>query len=146
MRSSNSRSLDGTSNLKYSTPPKNAQQAAIATLAGANPVLTLYSGAQPASLDIAVTSQVALSQHICAVTFDTERNGVLTVGAVGNGTGTAGAGSGASANWYRLTTVAGVALVDGTVGVSGCDLNLVNTNIAQNQPVQISSWTLANGN
>lgn len=134
------------SNLKYSTPLKNAQQAAIVTLAGANAVLTLYSGAQPNSPDVAVTSQVALSQHTCAATFGTESNGVLIVGAIGNGTGTAGAGSGTTASWYRLTTSAGVALVDGTVGVSGCDLNLVNTNIAQNQPVQISSWTLTNGN
>lgn len=134
------------SNLKYSNAVKQAQMAAISTLAGANAVLTLYSGTQPASPDTAVTSQVALSTHACAATFGTASGSTLTVGAIGNGTGTAGAAGGTAATWYRLATSGGTALIDGTVGISGCDMNLVNTNIAQGQTVQISSWTLADGN
>lgn len=134
------------SNLKYSNAVKQAQMAAISTLAGANAALTLYSGTQPASPDTAVTSQVALSTHACAATFGTASGSTLTVGAIGNGTGTAGAAGGTAATWYRLATSGGTALIDGTVGISGCDMNLVNTNIAQGQTVQISSWLLADGN
>ena len=134
------------SNLKYSAALKTSQQAAISTAAGASAVLTLYSGSQPASPDTAVTSQVALSTHTCAATFGSASAGVLTVGAIGNGTGTAGAGSGTNATWYRLTTSGGTALVDGTVGISGCDMNLNNTNVATGQMVSITSWTITNAN
>jgi hypothetical protein len=134
------------SNLKYSAALKNSQQAAISTAAGASAVLTLYSGSQPASPDTAITSQVALSTHTCAATFGTAASGVLTVGAIGNGTGTAGAAGGTTATWYRLTTSGGTALVDGTVAISGADLNINNTSIATGQTVQITSWTLTNGN
>lgn len=135
------------SNLKYSAALKTAQQAAISTQAGANAVLTLYSGTQPASPDTAISSQVALSTHTCAATFGSAASGVLTVGSIGNGTGTAGAGAGTAATWYRLTTSGGTALIDGTVGTTGADLNLTGTtSIATGQTVSISSWTLANAN
>lgn len=135
------------SNLKYSAALKTSQQTAVATAAGASAVLTLYSGSQPASPDTAVGAQVALSAHTCAATFGTASAGVLTVGAIANGTGTAGAGAGTAATWYRLTTSGGTALVDGTVGTSGADLNLTGTtSIATGQTVSITSWTLTNGN
>jgi hypothetical protein len=135
------------SNLKYSAALKTSQQTAISTAAGASAVLTLYSGSQPASPDTAVGAQVALSIHTCAATFGTASAGVLTVGAIGNGTGTAGAGAGTAATWYRLTTSGGTALVDGTVGTSGSDLNLTGTtSIATGQTVSITSWTLSNAN
>lgn len=135
------------SNLKYSAALKTSQQTAIATAAGTSAVLTLYSGTQPASPDTAVSSQVALSTHTCAATFGTAASGVLTVGAIGNGTGTAGASTGTAATWYRLTTSGGTALIDGSVGTSGADLNLTgSTSIATGQQVVISSWTLTNGN
>jgi hypothetical protein len=135
------------SNLKYSSALKTSMQAAISTAAGASAVLTLYSGTQPASPDTAVTSQVALSTHACAATFGSAASGVLTVGAIGNGTGTAGAGAGTAATWYRLTTSGGTALIDGSVGTSGADLNLTGTtSIATGQTVSITSWSLTNGN
>lgn len=135
------------SNLKYSAALKTLQQAAISTAAGGSAVLTLYSGTQPASPDTAVSSQVALSTHTCAATFGAAASGVLTVGAIGNGTGTAGASTGTAATWYRLTTSGGTALIDGSVGTSGADLNLTgSTSIATGQQVVISSWTLTNGN
>lgn len=135
------------SNLKYSAAVKTSQQASLSTSAGASAVLTLYSSPQPASPDTAVTSQVALSTHTCAATFGTASAGVLTVGAIANGTGTAGAGAGTASTWYRLTTSGGTALIDGSVGTSGADLNLTGTtSIATGQTVSISSWTLANAN
>lgn len=135
------------SNLKYSSALRTSQQAAISTAAGGSAVLTLYSGTQPASPDVAITSQVALAALTCAATFGAAASGVLTVGAIGNGTGTAGAGAGTAATWYRLTTSGGTALIDGSVGTSGADLNLTGTTtIATGQPVSISGWTLSNGN
>jgi hypothetical protein len=135
------------SNLKYSAALKNAQQDAITTKLGANAVLNLYSGSQPASPDTAVGAQVLLSSHACNATFaPSSSGGVLTLNSIANGTGTAGAGGGTNATWYRLTTSGGVAHVDGTVGISGADLNINNTSIATGQTVSVTGFTLANGN
>lgn len=135
------------SNLKYSAALKNAQQNAITSTLGANAVLEIYSGAQPANPDTAITSQVLLASLTCNATFaPASSGGVLTLNAIANGTGTAGAGAGTVATWYRLKTSGGTAHIDGTVGISGADLNLNNTNIATGQTVSITSSTYTNAN
>lgn len=133
------------SNLKYSASLKNAQQDAITTKLGANAVLNIYSGAQPANPDTAIGAQVLLASLACNATFaPAAAGGVLTLNAISSGTGTAGAAGGTAATWFRLTTSGAVAHVDGTVGISGADLNLNNTNIATGQTVSITSATLSN--
>lgn len=135
------------SNLKYSASLKNAQQDAIATKLGASAVLNIYSGSQPASPDTAVSGQVLLASLTCNATFaPAASGGVLTLNSIANGTGTAGAGGGTTATWYRLTTSGGTAHIDGTVGISGADLNLNNTNIATGQTVSVTSSTYTNAN
>jgi hypothetical protein len=137
------------SNLKYSAVLKNAQQAAITTTVGANATINIYSGAQPANPDTAVTSQILLATLACSATFAPAPSaGVLTLNAITNGTGTAGAGAGTAATWYRIETSGGTPHVDGTCGVgSGFDMNFVGSaTIATGQVVSDSSFTLANGN
>lgn len=135
------------SNLKYSASLKNAQQDAITTKLGASAVLNIYSGSQPASPDTAVGAQVLLASLTCNATFaPASSGGVLTLNSIANGTGTAGAAGGTTATWYRLTTSGAVAHIDGTVGISGADLNLNNTSIATGQTVSVTSFTLSNGN
>ena len=136
------------SNLKYSASLKNAQQDAITTKLGTSAVLNIYSGTQPASPDTAITSQVLLASLTCSASAfaAASSGGVLTANAISNGTGTAGAAGGTTATWYRLTASGGTAHIDGSVGISGADLNINNTNIAQNQTVSVTSWTDTNGN
>lgn len=135
------------SNLKFSQALKNAQMDAITGQIGANGKLRLYSGAQPASPDTAVGAQVMLAELACNAVFAPATvNGVLTLNPISNGTGTAGAGTGTTATWFRFFKSDGTtAHVDGTVGTTGCDLNLNNTSIAQNQVVSISSFTMTDG-
>lgn len=137
------------SNLKYSTPLKNAQQNAITTIVGASALINIYSGTQPASPDVAITSQVLLATLTCSATFaPSASGGVLTLNAITSGTGTAGAGAGTAATWYRITTSGGTAHVDGTCGVtSGFDMNFVGSaTIATGQTVGDTSFTLTNAN
>lgn len=134
------------SNLKYSVVLKNAQQAAITSTLGASAVLNIYSGSQPASPDTAIGAQVLLAALTCNATFaPAPSGGVLTLNAISNGTGTAGASTGTTATWFRLTTSGTTPHIDGTVGISGCDLNLNNTSIATGQTVSVTSYTLTNG-
>lgn len=135
------------SNLKYSAALKNAQQNAITTTMGTSAVLNIYAGTQPASPDTAISSQTLLASLTCNATFAPgAAGGVLTLNSISNGTGTAGAGAGTNATFFRLTTSGGTAHIDGTVGISGADLNLNNTNIATGQTVSVTSFTLTNGN
>lgn len=134
-------------NLKYSAVLKNAQQNAITTTVAGSALLNIYNGTQPASPDVAITSQTLLATLTCNVTFaGAAASGVLTLNSITSGTGTAGAGTGTAATWFRITTSGGTAHVDGTVGTSASDLNLNNTNIAQGQTVAVTSWTITNGN
>lgn len=133
------------SNLKYSTVLKNAQQAAISATLGANALLEIYSGAQPASPDTAVGAQVLLATLTCNAVFaPAPVGGVLTLNAIAAGVGTAGAGAGTDAAWYRLRTSAGTAHIDGTVGTGAFDLHLNNVNIATGQSVTVTPSTYTN--
>jgi hypothetical protein len=135
------------SNLKFSVVVKNAQEAALRTNLGASALINIYSGTQPASPDTAITSQVLLATLTAGATFGSESGGVETLNAITAGTGSAAAGSGGTlATWFRMTTSGGTAHVDGTVGTSGCDLNLGSATISTGVQVSVSSWTLANGN
>lgn len=105
------------SNLKYSAALKNNQQAAITTTVGASAAYDVYDGVQPASPDVAVTTQNLLTTLPCSATFaPAPSGGVLTANAIGSGTGTAAAGTGKNATWYRLRTSGGTPHADGSVG------------------------------
>ena len=133
-------------NLKYSASLKNAQQDAITTKAGASCTIGIYSGTQATNPDTALGAQVLLCTLTGNATFAAAAaTGILTLGAITGGTGTAGAAGGTTATWFRLSNATGpVAHIDGTVGISGCDLNLNNTSIATGQAVSVTSWTLTN--
>jgi hypothetical protein len=133
------------SNLKYSATLKNAQQAAITTTLGASALLQIYSGAQPASPDTAISAQILLASLTCNATFaGAPAAGVLTLNSISTGTGTAGASTGTTATWFRLTTSGGTAHIDGTVGITTSDLNLNNTSIATGQSVSVTAFTITN--
>jgi len=134
-------------NLKYSASLKNAQQDAITTKAGASCTIGLYSGVQPTNPDTAIGAQVLLCTLTGNATFAAaSASGVVTLNSITGGTGTAGASTGTVATWFRLSNATGpVPHIDGTVGISGSDLNINNTSIATGQAVSVTSWTFTNG-
>lgn len=133
--------------LKYSSSLKAAQLNAITSVVGANAVIRIYGGSKPASPDVAVSSQPLLASINCSATFAPAAvGGLLTVNPLADGTGTAAAGEGTQATWFRLVTAGGVGHVDGTVGISNCDMNLNNPNIASGQTISVASMTITNPN
>jgi hypothetical protein len=129
-------------NIGLSAAVRNSRLSAIVTAAGANAILTLYSGTQPATGG-AVTA--ALSAHTCASVLGTVASGVLTFNAIGSAT----AGATGTATWARLTTSGGTFVADFDVSTVAAGTGIVQmptTSVVTNATVQISSGVLNEGN
>lgn len=126
----------------------NPQLASAAVNAEANAVgallngglLRIYDGTQPANADTAVSTQTLLAELTFGnPAFGAAVGGVATANAIdpeGN------APAGGAATWFRCLSAAGGSVLDGTVGLSGCDLNLTSIQIQANAEVSVSSFTV----
>jgi hypothetical protein len=102
----------------------------------------IYDGSRPGTCGTATTllSEITLSDP-CAtesgqvLTFD---NTPALTDSSANATGTA--------TWFRVVDSTGTCCIDGSVGTSGSDLNLVTTSIVATQPVTVTSATITAGN
>ncbi len=125
----------------YSISCRNARMDAITTAVGASGLVRIYDGVRPATGGAAT---VLLAQLACSATFAPAAvSGVLTVNAIANDTAADATGT---ATWFRVTTSAGVAVIDGNCAASGSDMNLTTTSIVIGGPVSISSFVLTGGN
>jgi hypothetical protein len=94
--------------------------------------VTIYNGSQPATPDVAVTSQVAL------VTLN------LSATAAGsNAVTSAVAGNSGTASWFRVYASGGAAVWDGDVGTSGADMNFTTTTFTSGVTYGVTSWTVS---
>lgn len=102
--------------------------------------LSIYSGTQPATPDTGATGTLLVSCALSTTSFGaTNSSGVATANAITAGN----PGNNGTAGYFRIYAGNGTtAVVDGTVGVSGADLNLGSTTISTGVPVSISSFTL----
>jgi hypothetical protein len=131
------------SDVKLSVLAKNAILDALTAQLGAGALIDLYDGTKPASPDTAVSTQNKLVTLTGATPFaPAASGGVLTAGAIANGSGSVAAGSGKTATWARISTSGGTAKIDVTVAAAGADLNINNPNIATGQTVSVSSFTI----
>lgn len=127
--------------LAYPATLRNAQLDVITAAVGASGLVRIYNGPRPATGGAATT---LLAQLTCSATFaPAAAGGVLTPNAVGNDVS---ADAGGTAVWFRVTTSAGVHVIDGDCGVSGSDMNLNTTTIVAGGPVSLTSWTITRGN
>jgi hypothetical protein len=129
--------------LEYSNGTRHSQNEGLIAYAGTGAIFSLYTGTQPANANTAITSQVLLVSMVISGVFGTDVNGTLTLGAVTAGT----AATSGTATWFRIyksdnTTV----VMDGSVGLTGADLNLNSVNITALQSVGITSGTIIRGN
>lgn len=132
-------------NRNFSDAVRNARADAITTFAGNAALLRIYDGTQPTDADTAIGAQVLLAELTLGSPMASgASNGVLTYGSItqdssANNTGTAA--------WYRIVKADGTTIVeDGTVGTSGCDLNLTSTSITSGVAVSITSFVSTEGN
>lgn len=125
---------------KYSNATASAAADAIAALLN-NGWLRIYSGTQPANANTAITSQVLLAElRFGNPAFAAAINGVAAANAM---TSDASANAAGTATWFRAYKSDGTtAVFDGSVAVSGADLNLSETNITAGAGVSVTSFTI----
>lgn len=132
-------------NLKYATNLRNARADAITTFTGGSALLRIYDGTQATNPNTAIGSQVLLAELTCNATFaPSASGGVLTLNAI---TSDSSANATGTASWFRLLKSDGTtAVLDGTVGTSGSDLNINSTAISSGAAVAVTSATITEGN
>lgn len=111
-------------NPKTSTTARNAAANAISALANSGK-LRIYDGTQPADSDTAVSTQTLLAElTLNATAFGAASGGVITANPITGATAVATS----TATWFRVLKSDGTtSLFDGSVGTSGCNLNLTGT-------------------
>jgi hypothetical protein len=108
-----------------------AMGAALATAIGSAALIRIYSGSKPATPETAASGTLLATVTVSG-SF-TSTGGVLTaadpaqVTPVANGT----------AGYFRVLTSGATAILDGTVGTSGADMNLSSVSITTASPLDL---------
>ena len=131
--------------LSYSTTLRNATVDAITTAAGASALLRIYNGTPPANVGTALAGNTLLAELTCNATFaPSASSGVLTLNSI---TSDSSADATGTASFFRIYKSDGTtAVLQGTVGTSGEDLNLNTTSIVSGAQVAVTSFTITAGN
>lgn len=127
-----------------------AEAAVDAAAAKANGgTLKIYAGSQPTDANTAAGAQtllatLALSATAFAASSASGSAGSKIVTATANSiTGDTSADATGTAAWFRVLKSDGTSVCwDGSVGTSGCDLNLATTSIVAGEEVDVSSFTI----
>jgi hypothetical protein len=127
-------------NPHYSDAVANAAADAMAALHNSG-FMRFYDGAQPANVETAIGSQVLLAEMTFGATaFSAASGGVATANAI---TQDASANATGTATWYRTYKSDGTtALMDGSIGTSGSNINMVSTSVAAGSAVQVLSFAI----
>lgn len=131
--------------IQIGTALRNARSAAIESTIGTSAKVQIRTGAQPATPATA-DSGTLLAEFALASDWATQTGGVLTfssvpIGATASATGTAA--------HYRIKDSAGTTChMQGSVTATGGggDITIDSTGITSGQTVQITGWTITEGN
>jgi hypothetical protein len=122
---------------------------AVCVLANAGK-LRIYDGSQPTDANTAVGAQHLLAEFTMNATAFAASScsgsaPTRVASAVANAIADVTASATYTAAWFRLLKSDGTtAICDGTVGTSGCDLNLTDITITSGETCRVSSFTLTN--
>jgi hypothetical protein len=127
--------------IQYSTTHRTNAMTDIATQAGTNANIKIFTGSPPANCATADTGTVLVTLTGNASGLGTATSGVLTFNAITSGT----ASNTGTAGYFRVYPSSATttnAVLQGTVGTSGTDMIIGSTSISSGQTVSISSWTI----
>lgn len=135
--------------IQLSTTARNDRLAGIATAVGASGTLKIYSGSMPANCAASTTGTDLADFTLSSSPFGTPASGAVTLsGLTLSSTGNSGAGTGTSAGYFRIFDGSSNCHLQGTVTATGGggDMTVDNVSIASGQTVQITGFTLTDGN
>lgn len=125
-------------NTRISVVARNTQLDALRVLLDGG-FIRIYDGAQPASPDTAISTQVLLAElSLANPAFGAASAGVITANAI---TADSSANATGTAAWFRAVKADGTAVIDGSVGTATANLILNTLSIIAGAPVSISAWT-----
>jgi hypothetical protein len=111
--------------------------------------LRVYEGTRPTDANTAVGAQLLLGEFTLAASafgassasgVTPNRSSTATAAAISDVV----AGNNGTASWFRAVKSDGTTVImDGTVGLSGCDLNLTDITITSGETMRVSSFTLS---
>lgn len=101
--------------------------------------MDIYDGTQPTNADTAIGAQVKLARLTFGATaFGASASGVITANAITSGTILATS----TATWCRLLKTDGTTVVmDGTVGVSGCNVTVNSASFVTGATAAVTACT-----
>lgn len=101
--------------------------------------IKIYTGSQPATADTAASGTLLATFTLGSPGFGSASGGVITL----SGTPlTVAAAATGTAGWFRMATSGAAAVLDGSVGTSGNQINLNTTSITSGVNVTITSGTI----
>lgn len=124
---------------KRSAAAANAAVDAMTALMNSG-ILRIYSGTKPANVAASITGTTLAELTLNSTAFGAGSSGVATANAI---TGDTSANATGTATHFRIFASNGTtAIMDGTVGTSGCDLNVNTTSFVSGAAVDITSLTV----
>lgn len=126
-------------NPKQTNAAANAAADAVCALANSG-LLRIYDGTQPATADTAVSTQTLLAElTLNSTAFGAAVAGVATANSI---TSDSTADASGTATWFRVVKSDGTTVLwDGSVGTSGCDLNLNTAVVEAGAVVAVTALT-----
>lgn len=130
--------------IQASTTVRNARLDAIETAVGTAAVVKIRTGAQPANCAAADSGTVLVSWTLASDWAAAAASGSKSFS--GTPIGTTASATGTAAH-YRLYASDGTTChMQGTVATSGGDMTIDNTSVNSGQTVNITSWSITDGN
>jgi hypothetical protein len=130
--------------IQFSTAVRNARLNAIVATIGASAKLLLYTGAPPANCAASETGALLATLTLPAAEENAASGGSETQ-ASGPWTGTASA-AGTAGHFRVMDSTGATCHMQGAVGQGSGDLSFDNPTFAAGQNIQITSFTLTDGN
>lgn len=130
--------------IELSTELRTARAGVIETTIGASPTLEIRTGAVPASPATADSGTLLVDIDLPSDWLAAASSGSVAKAGTWEGVGVAAGDAG----HFRIKDSGGDVHIQGTITASegGGDMELVNVNIAVDQTVTVSSFTLTDGN
>jgi len=130
--------------LSFSTTLRNNRLDQITSAVGGSGSLRIYSGTAPANVGAALSGNTLLAELALNSTFaPAASGGTLSLNQITQDTSANATGE---ASFFRLLTSGGTAIVQGTVGTSGADLNLNSVSISSGAAVSVTAFTITEAN